>query len=588
MTSVPALNPKSQFLDANGNPLVLGTIDVYLAGTTTRTTSWQDKAQTTPNTNPIELDGRGECLLWLDVSLTYKFVLKNAAGVTQWTVDNISGAAGVASLVSFIQAGTGAVSRTAQDKMRDTVSVKDFGAVGDGSTDDSAAIQAAIDDRAARGGGMVFVPAGTYLCNVVLKSGVVVSSGMGGQFGYGPGSITTTTFRQRVAGFVVDTPATAITNCGVHGINFKGIGAATAGGGVRFQSTTWSSVKGCQFDNFADQGVLKVAGNANTFEDILTTNCLLNRTRATQNGAVELSGGADDFMHRIEANPSLTGISDVNMRVCAIVVKAANVFAANCIGEFADYGWYVSGASCRLVNCRGDLNWGPGFNTNGASQYSNCTALNNGQATTNTYSGFLVNGQGDSFGNCLAKCTGGIVHKYGFEDSANFSAVSARNIYDAACRSIAHGTAAYSMVEFLGSAPMEPATPLRGTGATPDTTGTTFYIPTDGSPVTITNFLGGVPGKRLQVLGNAQVTIQQGTGLKTSTGANKTLVANRMYEFKYYNSVWYEQAPGVTSAYTITNAATDRAYDAAATTVAELANVLGTLISDLRTAGLVP
>lgn len=40
------------------------------------------------------------------------------------------------------------------------------------------------------------------------------------------------------------------------------------------------------------------------------------------------------------------------------------------------------------------------------------------------------------------------------------------------------------------------------------------------------------------------------------------------------------------SAYTVTNAATDRSYDAAATTVTELGNVLGTLIADLRAGGL--
>lgn len=41
--------------------------------------------------------------------------------------------------LSFLQSGTGAVSRTVQAKERDIVSVKDFGAVGDGVTDDSAA-----------------------------------------------------------------------------------------------------------------------------------------------------------------------------------------------------------------------------------------------------------------------------------------------------------------------------------------------------------------------------------------------------------------------------------------------------------------
>jgi hypothetical protein len=60
----------------------------------------------------------------------------------------------------FDQSGTGAQTRTIQSKLRDVLSIKDFGAVGDGVADDTAAIQAAIN-ACPQGGGM-FIPHGTY------------------------------------------------------------------------------------------------------------------------------------------------------------------------------------------------------------------------------------------------------------------------------------------------------------------------------------------------------------------------------------------------------------------------------------------
>ena len=68
----------------------------------------------------------------------------------------------------FSPAGAGAISRTVQSKLRDTVSVKDFGAVGDGVADDTSAIQSAVNSFGSGGvlatanGGTLYFPPGVY------------------------------------------------------------------------------------------------------------------------------------------------------------------------------------------------------------------------------------------------------------------------------------------------------------------------------------------------------------------------------------------------------------------------------------------
>lgn len=59
---------------------------------------------------------------------------------------------------------TGAVTRSLAEKVGDVVSVKDFGAVGDGVTNDAVAIQSA-----ASAGGTIYVPAGTYRVNQTIN-----------------------------------------------------------------------------------------------------------------------------------------------------------------------------------------------------------------------------------------------------------------------------------------------------------------------------------------------------------------------------------------------------------------------------------
>ena len=79
-----------------------------------------------------------------------------------------------ASGVTYNPAGTGAVATTVQTKLRQTVSVKDFGAVGDGVANDTAAIQAAVDSVPY--GGTVYIASGSYKLTdeIILHAGITV------------------------------------------------------------------------------------------------------------------------------------------------------------------------------------------------------------------------------------------------------------------------------------------------------------------------------------------------------------------------------------------------------------------------------
>lgn len=70
-----------------------------------------------------------------------------------------SGVSGDALDISYQPAGVGAELTTVEAKLKESVSVKDFGAVGDGITDDTAAIQAAINYCVSKG---LYFPSGTY------------------------------------------------------------------------------------------------------------------------------------------------------------------------------------------------------------------------------------------------------------------------------------------------------------------------------------------------------------------------------------------------------------------------------------------
>lgn len=75
--------------DSNGVPLNAGTVTVYAATTTTPLSLYSDSALTAGVTNPVTLLADGRHAITYIATASYKIVVKNSAGATIYTRDNI-------------------------------------------------------------------------------------------------------------------------------------------------------------------------------------------------------------------------------------------------------------------------------------------------------------------------------------------------------------------------------------------------------------------------------------------------------------------------------------------------------------------
>lgn len=166
MTALSISAPYPIFTDIDGQPLEAGYIWIGTANLnpiTNPISVYWDAALTLPAAQPIRTIGgypvNAGTPARLYVNSDYSIQVQNRNGsvvysapaaterysgeVIEITFNDVTGQLG-SDRVNFLQAGTGAVTRTAQSKLRDVVSLADFGAVGDGVADDRTAIVNAL------------------------------------------------------------------------------------------------------------------------------------------------------------------------------------------------------------------------------------------------------------------------------------------------------------------------------------------------------------------------------------------------------------------------------------------------------------
>lgn len=181
------------------------------------------------------------------------------------TATSATGTATSALYVSYNQGSTGAVNRTVTSKLQESVSVADFGAVGDGTTDDTIAIQNAINALISTGGQLYF-PAGTYKITATLNYISTINADLSGISFVGEGRDTTILKSYITNGPILNVQGTKsfssggtgsrfINGGGIYGIKFDGTNATGTADGVNVLGWQYAEINDCYFTTFPRDGI---------------------------------------------------------------------------------------------------------------------------------------------------------------------------------------------------------------------------------------------------------------------------------------------------------------------------------------------
>lgn len=146
--------PRAQAFDTSGLLISGAKLNFYEAGTSTRKNTYSDALLTTANANPVVANSVGLFGPIFMGTGEYKVVFTDASDTELWSVDELT-FGGETQLVDL---------------------QREYGATGDGVTDDTVAIEAALSDMLSTGRrGILYARPGTYITsNAIVVSGLSI------------------------------------------------------------------------------------------------------------------------------------------------------------------------------------------------------------------------------------------------------------------------------------------------------------------------------------------------------------------------------------------------------------------------------
>lgn len=358
MGAVLIPDASQQFFDGYGDPLAGGAVYFYIPGTFTLKTTWADSAEAVPNTNPVILDAAGRALIWGEGS--YRQILKDSLGNQIWDRETLADPTTpiVSNLtqLTYTPTGAGAVARTAASKAAEWLSSADFGVVGDGTTNDTAALTLAVAASVAQG--LPLLLTGTTGRTIRTTTNLTIAADLifidGGKLSPNTATTLTITGSIAAAGAQIFTGAGTITLSGKKTPLFLPVWWGAVGDGVTDDTLAIQLAINCA--QTAGGGVVLLA--AGTYK--IGTTLSITASKVVLQGAsqygtlLSCSNGASNGIAIGFQASSIQGVSVRNLSILGVTKTGGYAIAAsrvsNCVFSDLSIRNAYGGISVAILN----------------------------------------------------------------------------------------------------------------------------------------------------------------------------------------------------------------------------------------------